>query len=284
MPLKKLRTLPAQKVNPGLRASYRRVLDGLMREMGRECVTAILDEYDRMERRIAPSVAQDARWRSPAEVLAEKERLLLEHWRRRFRNDGSAAAKKALKDVWKRIKAQRKKALRDIGITVNIEPSRLTDARFAAMLLENTRLISTIPDEFFSSLQSTVSNAIVKGLDRAQMRDELYARFAPPTEKGWSESRWYKHCRFIARDQTSKAVQALAECTDRDLGLTEGIWVHMPGRLSSRVTHIAMGRDGKPFKLEEGKYDPAVGMKVKPAELYGCMCTYRVVVPDTWRA
>jgi hypothetical protein len=70
MPLKKLRTLPAQKVNPGLRASYRRVLDGLMREMGRECVAAILDEYDRLEWRIAPEVAQDARWRSPAEVLA----------------------------------------------------------------------------------------------------------------------------------------------------------------------------------------------------------------------
>jgi uncharacterized protein with gpF-like domain len=285
MAFKVTRTLPAQKVNPGIRAAYRRELDALVREMGREAVAAVLAEYDRLEWRIAPdAMAEDAKWKSPAIVLKEETDKLLAAWEKRFGNDGSAAAKKALKDIWRRIKLLRKRTLKEAGITVKIEPSRLTDERFQALLLANEQLIRTIPQQFFASMQSTISNAITSGLDRKAMAEQLYAQFSPPSDKGWSESRWFKHCRFIARDQTSKAVQALAECTDRDLGLTEGIWVHNPGRFSSRLTHIQMGRDKKPFKLAEGKYDPAEGRKVKTGELYGCMCSYRVIIPDTWRA
>ena len=285
MPLKLYRTLPAQKVNPGIRAAYRRELDALMREMGRQAVAEILAEYDRMEWRIAPDdMAQDAKWRSPAEVLTEKTNQLLDYWRKRFNNDGTPAAKKALKDIWKRIKNLRKRTLKEAGITVKIDPSRFTEAKFSALLLANEQLIVTIPDMFFSRMKSIIDNAIISGLDRAQMAEELHKNFDPPSDKGWSESRWAEHCRFIARDQTSKAVQALAECTDRDLGLTEGIWIHNPGRKSSRLTHIEMGRDRTPFKLAEGKYDRAEGRKVKPAECYNCMCSYRPVIPDTWRA
>lgn len=272
MAFKVTRTLPAQKVNPGIRAAYRRELDALVREMGREAVDAVLAEYDRLEWRIAPdAMAEDAKWRSPAVVLKEETDKLLAAWEKRFGNDGSAAAKKALKDIWRRIRLLRKRTLKEAGITVKIEPSRLTDERFQALLLANEQLIRTIPQQFFASMQSTISNAITSGLDRKAMAEQLYAQFSPPSDKGWSESRWFKHCRFIARDQTSKAVQALAECTDRDLGLTEGIWVHNPGRLSSRLTHIQMGRDKKPFKLTEGKFDPAEGRKVKPGELYNCL-------------
>ena len=284
MALKKIRTLPALKVNPGLRASYRRALDGLLAEMARDVVGRLLEEYDRMAWRIAPEMAQDGKWRSPAQAMLDAEEKLLKQWRRRFRDESTKQAKKALRDIWRQIKRQRTKALKDLGISVSIDPSRLTQDRFKALLLENVRLIRTIPEEYFSSLSATINHAIVSGFDRAAMAAELFQKFEPPSgEKTMREYRkWQNHCRFIARDQTSKAVQALAECTDRDLGLTEGIWVHVPGRLSSRLTHIKM--NGTRYKLDEGLYDSAVDRMVKPASEINCMCSYRPVIPDSWRA
>lgn len=282
MPLKITRTLPAQKVNPGIRATYRRTLDGLVRDMGKEVVDAVLQAYDGIEWRVSHEMAQDAKWRSPAQIMLDTEEKLLKAWRRKFKNTGTLAANKALRAIYRRLKNQRTQELKKLGITISIDPSRFTASRYQALFLENVQLISTIPDEFFNRLQSTVNSAIVQGLDRAALAEQLYVQFSPPSEKGWNESYWYKHCRFIARDQTSKAVQALAESTDADLGLTEGIWVHVPGRLSSRVTHIKM--HGKRFKLDEGIYDSQVGYNVKPAMLWNCMCTYRAVIPDSWRA
>lgn len=282
MPLKIVRTIPAQKVNPGIRASYRRELDALVREMGKQVVAAILDAYDHIEWRVVPEVAEDAKWRSPAQIMLDVEQKLLKDWRRKFKNTGTLAAQRALKAIYRRLKLQRTRELKKMGITVTIDPSRFTNARYQALFLENVGLIKTIPDEFFSGLASTVNNAIVQGLDRAALAEQLYEKYDPPTEKGWNDSRWYKHCRFIARDQTSKAVQALAESTDLDLGFTDGIWVHVPGRLSSRISHIRM--HGKQFKLEEGLYDSEVGHNVKPGSLYNCMCSYRPVIPEGWRA
>ena len=288
MALKKLRALPALKVNPGLRASYRRALDTLMAEMARDVIAKLLDEYDRLEWRIAPDMAEDAKkrkWRSPAQAMLDEEEKLLRQWRRRWRNESSAQAKKALRDIWRQIRRQRTKALRDMGITVTIDPSRLTQERFQALLLENVRLIRTIPEEFFGSLSATINHAVVNGFDRAALAAELFQKFEPPASGAPTMrdyKKWQNHCRFIARDQTSKALQALSECADRDLGLTEGIWVHVPGRLSSRLTHIKM--HGTRFKLDEGLFDPDEGRNVKPAECYNCMCTYRVVIPENWKA
>lgn len=286
MVLKKIRTLPALKVNPGLRASYRRALDGLLAEMGRDAVSKLLAEYDRLEWRIAPDMAEDARrkWRSPAQAMLDAEEKLLKQWRKRFRDQSTKEAKKALRDIWRQIKRQRTKTLKDMGISISINPSRLTQDKFKALVLENVRLIRTIPEEYFNSLSATINHAIVNGFDRAALASELFQKFEPPSGETTVREyvKWQNHCRFIARDQTSKALQALAECTDKDLGLTEGIWVHVPGRLSSRLTHIKM--NGKRFKLDEGLYDSEVGRNVKCAELYNCMCVYRPVIPESWKA
>ena len=281
MPLKIIRTIPALKVNPGIRAAYRRAIDALVRAMGKDVVAKVLEAYDKIEWRVVP-MAEDAKWRSPAQIMLDMENDLLAKWRKEFGKSGTMAAKLALKSIYRRIKLQRQRALKELGITITVDPSRFTNSVYQALFIENVQLIKTIPDEFFSRLQNIVNQHISRGLDRAALAEDLYANFDPPSDKKWTESRWYKHCRFIARDQTSKAVQALAESTDKDLGFTEGIWVHVPGRLSSRLTHIKM--NGKQFKLDEGLYDSDVGYNVKPASEYNCMCTYRPVIPMGWRA
>ena len=77
-------------------------------------------------------------------------------------------------------------------------------------------------------------------------------------------------------EMRAKEQAKLAE--SKRLGVKVGIWVHLPGRKTSRATHMAM--NGKPFLLSEGLYDSAVGRKVLPSQEPGCHCTYRDFVPE----
>lgn len=87
-----------------------------------------------------------------------------------------------------------------------------------------------------------------------------------------------RRAKLIARDQSNKATQAIRSIEAKELGITEGVWVHVPGAKSSRKTHMQM--NGKRFRLDEGLYDSAVGRKVLPGELVACNCTFRAVIPE----
>lgn len=72
--------------------------------------------------------------------------------------------------------------------------------------------------------------------------------------------------------------EAIQWVQDKELGITEGIWVHVPGKKTSRHTHQLM--NGKKFVITEGLYDSDVKRKVLCGELPGCQCTYRAVIPE----
>ena len=273
MAFRRVRTLRKFSSNPGIRAAYRRALDAILRDMHDDVSKAILEEYDAAEWRMA----RDSAWRSPSERLADRLERLMKKWRRRFDSFAVTTAGKYLRQVWTAVRVGRKNELAELGIVRRINPSRFTSDLFQALLAENVGLIRNIPDQYFSRIAQDVQRSIAAGGDRKMLVQDLRKNY------GFTETR----ARFIARDQTAKATQALAESTDRDLGFTEGVWVHVPGRKSSRPTHIAM--NGKKFKLGEGLYDKAAygkkgGAWVSPGSLPNCMCTYRPIVPEGWKA
>lgn len=77
----------------------------------------------------------------------------------------------------------------------------------------------------------------------------------------------------VAIDQTNKITNTILRANDEDLGVTEGIWIHVPGQFSSRQSHVAM--NGKKFDLKKGMYDPSVGKHIQCGELPFCRCIYR---------
>ena len=80
-------------------------------------------------------------------------------------------------------------------------------------------------------------------------------------------------------DQTNKITSLVSMANSASLGITEGVWVHVPGQYTSRDTHQRM--NGKRFKLNEGLFDdnPRVMKHVLPGELIMCRCTYRSILP-----
>jgi len=261
------------KNNPGIRAAYRRVLEAYVRAMRDDMEKAVLDEYAAVEWRMRPKTAQDGfPWRSPLERLNDLIERVSNRWLARFDTLSRFLSGKFVKKVLKGVQNSRQTALADAGVYVKVSPSRYTDERVQALISANVDLIKSIPRQYLSRVKQQVTEAMANGTDRAGLAKALHKDY------GVTERR----AAFIARDQTQKATQALAMTTDADLGVKEGIWRHVPGRKSSRPTHVRM--NGKRFDLEKGLWDEAVKKWVKPGELVACACVYAPVWPERYKA
>lgn len=267
------RTLRATKPNPGIRVAYRKQMEKLIEEMGTEVEAKVLELYEDLQWRVEdPDLATDGKWRSPSERFRDLLTPIAERWTARFKRLSETICISFVKAIRGRVERGRVQALREAGIAIKINRSRFANERYQALIQENIDLIKTIPQEYFGRVNQQVQRNISKGYDKKALTEELYNDYDIS----------YKRARVIARDQTQKATQSLAMVTDRDLGITEGVWIHVPGRLSSRPTHVAF--DGQTFALNKGLYDSNKYVEdfVKPGELPLCRCTYRPVLPDKW--
>lgn len=268
MAFKKIRTLRTIKANPALRGAYRRDMTALIDEMCRDVAGVLLSAYDSQESRIV----EDARRKTPSEKMDEALAYIRAKWGRRWDRESEGMAGRHIRSINQRVRSSRVNELREMGFIVKLNPSRYTNSRYLAMINENAALLKSIPEKYLDRVSTAVMRSVASGMDRKMLQEELQASL------GVTE----KRAMFIARDQTNKATQSLAECTDRDLGLTEGIWIHVPGRKMSRKSHLAM--QGKRFSLDKGLWDEEVRQWVKPSQLWLCCCEYRPVIPDTWKA
>lgn len=130
-----------------------------------------------------------------------------------------------------------------------------------------TGLITRMAAEDLERVRGVITQGVTSGGTLSDIERALRA------SKGFSLAR----AKRVALDQSIKVHQAVQRANAEELGITEGIWVHVPGRYTSRKTHMAM--NGKRFKLSEGLYDSDVGKKVVPGECPFCRCVYRSVLP-----
>ena len=275
MAFQKTRTLRSIKANPALRGAYRRDITALIKEMCKDVSEGLLSAYEKNESRITQDAAPKTpsnRRRTPAEKMGWALESYYKRWQKRWEKEAERLAKKHIKAVNNRVYSSRYNELKELGFIIKLNPSRYTNERFMGMVKENAMLLKSIPEKYFDRVSTAVMRSVGSGMDRTMLQQELQATIHATEDRAM----------FIARDQINKATQSLAECTDRDLGLTEGIWIHVPGRKMSRKTHLAM--NGKRFPLDEGLWDEQVRRKVKPSELWLCCCEYRPVIPDTWKA
>ncbi len=259
--------------NAGVRAAYRRQLLRLIDEMQRSTVWWLRAAYRKEEARIVPDaapspaqgIAQDA---SPARMMQTVLGRLFRYWMRRWSENARKIAEGFVRSAAKHTTSSYAQAFRDAGFTVKMDPSRAQNDVAQALIAENVSLIKSIPEKYFSEVTGLVQRSISMGRDLGFLTGEL--------EKRYKVTR--RRADLIARDQANKATESIKRVEDERLGVKVGIWVHVPGKYTSRATHKAM--NGKPFLLSEGLYDSAVGRKVLPGELVACQCEYRSFIPE----
>lgn len=254
------KTLRAIRPNAGIRAKYRRALESMLDEMRRSVVWWLRAEYRKQETRIA----QD----SPAGALQAMLGRLFRRWTKRWDDMAEKLAREFVRGIDRRSANSMKQAFKEAGFTVKMDRSRAENDVVQALIAENVSLIKSIPQRYFTEVTGLAQRSAGAGRDVGFLVDELDKRYAVTRRRA----------KLIARDQSNKATEAIRRVRDKQLGITEGIWVHVPGTKTSRRTHQAM--NGKRFRLDEGLYDPAVGRKVLPGELVACNCVYRAVIPE----
>ena len=261
--------------NAGVRAAYARQLHRLIDEMQRSTVWWLRAAYRKDEARIvadgaidsALAFAQDA---SPARMMQKVLGRLFRYWMRRWSDKALKIAEDFVRNSARRTTSSYEQAFKDAGFTVKMDPSRAQNDVVQVLIAENVSLIRTIPEKYFGEVTGLVQRSISMGRDLAFLTDELHKRYVKTRARA----------DLIARDQANKATEAIKRVESERLGVKVGIWVHIPGKYTSRATHKAM--NGKPFLLSEGLYDSAKGVerKVLPGELVACQCTYRDFVPE----
>lgn len=140
--------------------------------------------------------------------------------------------------------------------------------RLSEMVRENVSLITQINADDVARISETILSGLQNGEDYNAIKETL------ASTQGFFDDRVERVC----RDQMAKINTAVQNDNATELGIKEAIWVHIPGKYTSRESHLHM--DGKRFSLSEGLFDPDVQRNVKPGELPNCRCIQRFVIPE----
>ena len=265
-------TLRAAKPQAGLRDAYAKKLRALVLSMSQDVAEAVKEAYEANE----PLIAQDAK-ALPAKKLSDIMDRLRKRWDERFNGEARNLAQWFAKKVRSGVVRQQKEAIKSAkdlppAFSVGFDKGRVSQDVFEAIVEENALLIKSIGRTYLDQVEGLVMRSVTAGRDIKGLAEDLQKRYDITKRRA----------DFIARDQNNKAAESLARAHDLNLGITRGVWMHVPGKYTSRKSH--KDADGEEFDLNKGIWDNEVKKWVKPGELPGCQCTYRPILPkDLWK-
>lgn len=253
--------LRAIQPNAGVRAWYRKRLIKELDAMQRSIAYWLESAYRKRE----DEIVGDA---SPARDLLAVFTANMRKWTRRWDTLADWLGRRVINRIDDSTTTAMKEAFKAAGFSVKFDRTRNLNSVVEAYVSWNVGLIKSIGREYLEDVRGIVMEGVGMGRDLGFISEQLGNRYGITKRRA----------KLIARDQTDKASQAIQRVRDEKLGITEGIWMHIPGQHTSRATHVAM--NGKRFNLNEGLYDSAVKRNVLPGELVACRCTYRAVLPE----
>lgn len=131
----------------------------------------------------------------------------------------------------------------------------------------STELITRMAVRDVNKLQQTITQSLEEGKSIYQIESVLRSM------DGFNSDR----AKNVAIDQTNKITNGITRANDEELGITQGVWVHVPGQYSSRESHVKM--NGQKFDLAVGCWDPKAQRHIQCGELPFCRCIYKPILP-----
>ncbi|KLP39872.1 hypothetical protein ABR36_10320 [Enterobacter ludwigii] len=158
-------------------------------------------------------------------------------------------------------------ALRKEGMAVEFQITPAMQEVQQAVIAENVALIKSIPQQYFTRIESLVMESVSRGGDLKALSEQLSHQFNVTARRA----------QFIARDQTRKATSALSATRQMSVGIEEGEWLHSGGGNKPRPGHVKAGKEKRRFKLAKGCLID--GEYIMPGQLIHCGCGWRPVIP-----
>jgi uncharacterized protein with gpF-like domain len=195
---KKTKSLKPVNYNAGNIRWYQKELLRTIREMNddvkAEIVTIMRDNP------LAMDMAMDA---NPVDLVKRAISSLAKKWIDNFIRKAipvsDEVADKTLEAVDRGILASARKD----SLVINLQWTDAMLQKRDAIIAENVSLIRSIPEKYFTEVESMVFRSIAKGGDRKQLADEIEREF------GKRHGITRRRAEFIARDQVRKATSAL---------------------------------------------------------------------------
>ena len=244
--------------NAGHEAAYRKRLLRLIEKMHKSAIWWIRAEYRSKESEIAGD-------KSPARSLAQVIRHRAKDWQKLFNIEADKIAAWFIGNVDKAATNGTKEALKQSLPAVKFDSSRVYNNTMMAHIQENVALIKSIPEKYFSDVETLVMRSVAKGRDLKTLTDELQERYGLTR----------KRAALIAKDQNEKATSKLAQIRQLSLGIEFGTWRHSHAGKEPRKSHLKA--DKKVFRISKGMYID--GEWIMPGEKINCKCTWTPLIP-----
>lgn len=246
-----------------IRARYDRRVQALIDEMHASIMHWVLATYRANE----PETVLYGADETPVRALQAALDKLGKRWLKRFDDLSDSLAAYFAKAVKDRNDRALMADLRKGGFSVRFKMTKPMRDAYDAVRAENVGLIRSIAEQHLGRVETLVMQSVSQGRNLSSLTKSLEQSFGVTKRKA----------ALIARDQNNKATATMRSIRERELGVTEGVWMHSGGGREPRQSHKAF--TGKRFTLSEG-HDFGDGFgPVLPGQPINCRCTWRAVLP-----
>lgn len=196
--------------------------------------------------------------------IEDELKKLFKGWSKKFDDAAVDISVWFISQEIRHAKAGFKEVLKKAGFTVNTKLTRAQQDKLKAVMVENVRLIKSIPEKYFTDLTSITMESISRGRDLKYMTEELQRQYGVTKDRAIT----------IARDQNNKATSVITHLEYEDFGITKARWKHNSGAKHPRATHVAA--NNKEYDIKKGLWID--GKYIFPGSEINCGCTSEPII------
>jgi SPP1 gp7 family putative phage head morphogenesis protein len=255
--------LTAVRPNVGEAVAYRHALERLIDAMHASVYYWVQSAWQRS------GLAQDAQ--SPRAQLSEQMAKLAQQWQSSFDEQSALIARRFAKNSKRQHDVSFSSSLKEAGFAVSVQSLPEIDSVLEGVVVENVDLIKSIPAEYFEDVTAHIMESVEKGRAMKEVTHYLQDRYGITRRRA----------ALIARDQNNKASALIHRVRQKQVGITEAVWVHTTASKTPREEHEGWGDEGTRYNIDEGMWSEEDEEFVWPGTPVNCGCTCLSVVPGS---
>lgn len=235
-------------------------------EMHRSLMYWITAQY----RANSPQMAGDAGYESfrdgsPANAMRRAMHRMSRRWLKAFEKGSEDLSRYFVAKASGATDLQLRQILKKAGFTVEFKTTEGVNNAMQAAIGENVSLIRSIASEHLTQVEGAVMRSMQAGRDLEALSEELRARYGVTKRRA----------ALISRDQSNKMTAVINKARQKELGITQAVWMHSHAGKHPRPSHVAA--NGKTYDIDKGMY--LDGEWVLPGQAINCRCTSKAVIP-----
>lgn len=244
-----MKTLKPVLANKGVEKDYKKKLDKLVDSMSASVMYWILADYENRTP-VQMATAIQKRIKQWKKVFGEKADEMALWFAKKIKNHTVVGMKNSFKDAGLEMRK---------GLSANVQK---------AVEIENVSLIESIPEKYFTGVETVAMLALLYGWSKDEFKEGLEHRYEVCKRR----------VKTIARDQTHKTNYLFATDICKQNGIRYAKWVYTYRSEKPRESHVMA--DGTVFDIEKGCLID--GEFIWPTEKINCQCSFRPVIDEPW--